>query len=290
MKPRFPRWFAPSLLLLTADFPAGAVVPLTAPPLPERVALADLIALGKVTAVEEDLVEAAPLVKIPGVTKKVSYRLAVVSIQSPLLGAEKSERIRVAFAPPPADGARTGRGTGRFALVRLAAGDEGCFFLRKHPDQPFYVAAASYDFLDKSKTKAFDKDIAEVKRCVSLLGDANAGLRSKQPDERLLTAALLIYRYRTPRHVYRGKPKTEPVEAEQSQRILAALADGDWNMKETPVPGSALSLFLRLGLTKAEGWEPPPALAELPAAAQTWLRKHSDYRIQRYVPPDENGD
>jgi hypothetical protein len=277
-------------LLSVAAVPAGAVVPLTAPPLPERVALADLIALGKVTAVENEPVEAAPLVKIPGVTKKVTFRVALVSIQSSLSGADKVERLRVGFAPPAADGAKPGRGTGRFALVRLAAGDEGCFFLRKHPDEPFYVAAASYDFLDKAKTKGFDKEIAEVRRCVRLLGDAKTGLESKQAEDRLLTAALLIYRYRTPRHVYRGKPKTEPVDAEQSKCILAALAEGDWSARETPAPGSPLSLFLRLGLSKADGWEPPPALAEVPAAARKWLREHADYRILRYVPPDENGN
>src|SRR5262249_18014545 len=244
------------LVLAICANPARAIVPLTAPPLPERVALADLIALGKVTAIENDLVEAAPLGKIPGVRNKVSYRIAVVSIQSALWGAERVERVRVAFAPPSADGAKPGRGTGRFALVRLAAGDEGCFFLHKHADEPFYVAAASYDFVDKKTTKEFDKDVGQVKRCVRLLGDPNAGLRSKQADDRLLTAALLIYRYRTPRYVYQGKPKTEPIEAEQSKRIVAALVEGDWSAKEGPAPGSPLSLFLRLGLTKADGWEP----------------------------------
>lgn len=274
------------LLVLTTVCPAGAVVPLTAPPLPERVALADLIALGKVTAVEDELVEAAPLVKIPGVTKKVPFRIAVVSIQSSLLGAVKLERVRVAFAPT-INGAKPGRGTSRLSLVHLAAGDEGCFFLRKHPDEPFYVAAAAYDFMDKSKTKAFDHEVSQVRRCVRLLGDANAGLRADKAEDRLLTAALLIYRYRTARHVYRGKPKTEPVDAEKSQRILAALAEGDWRAKETPAPGSPLSLFLRLGLTKDDGWETPAALAEVAPAARKWLQEHPSYRIRRYVAPEE---
>jgi hypothetical protein len=277
-------------MLLAAALPAGAVVPLTVPPLPERVALADLIALGKVTTVEDELVQAGPLVKIPGVTKKVSYRIAALSIKSPLLGADKVDRVRVAFAPPAAGGAKSSRGTNRFALVRLAAGDEGCFFLRKHPDEPFYVASAAYDFLDK-KTKDFDKEVAQVKRCVRLLADAGAGLQAKLADDRLLTATLLIYRYRTPRYVYRGKPQTEAIEAEQSKCILAALAEGNWSTKETPAPGSPLSLFLRLGLTKADGWETPTALADVAPAARKWLHDHAaDYRIRRYVPPEEPGN
>jgi hypothetical protein len=89
-----------AFVLLWGAVPAAAVVPLTSPPLPARVALADLIALGKVTAVEDDWVVAAPLVKIPGVTKKVPFRIAVVSIQSPIVGAEKLERARRLLSAP----------------------------------------------------------------------------------------------------------------------------------------------------------------------------------------------
>ena len=211
----------------------------------------------------------------------------MVSIQSALLGPDKVESVRVAFAPPAADGAKSSRGSNRFALVRLATGDEGCFFLRKHPDEPFYVASAAYDFLDK-KSKDFDKDLVQVKRCVRLLADANAGLQARQADDRLLTAALLIYRYRTARYVYLGKPKTEAINAEQSQRILAALAEGDWSAKETPAPGSQLNLFLRLGLTKADGWQTPASLADVAPAARKWLHdRAADYRILRYVPPSD---
>src|SRR6516162_565380 len=104
--------------LIAAAGTVRAVVPLTAPPLPARVALADLIALGKVTSIEDEVVEAAPVVKIPGVTKKVPFRIAVVSIQSSILGADKLERVRVAFTPPPSGGS-TVRGGGRLAIVRL---------------------------------------------------------------------------------------------------------------------------------------------------------------------------
>jgi hypothetical protein len=277
------------LALITAAGIVRAVVPLTAPPLPARVALADLIAMGKVTSIEDEVVPAAPLVKIPGVTKKVPFRIAVVSIHSSVLGADKLERVRVAFTPPPSGGS-TVRGGGRLAIVRLAVGDEGCFFLRKHPDEPFYVASAAYDFLAKDKTKEFDKEIAQVKRCVRLLGDAKSGLESKEADDRLLTAALLLYRYRTPRHVYLGKPRTEPIPADESKRILTILSEADWDAKEPSVAGTPMSLFLRLDLTSADGWEPPAELPRVVPDARKWLREHSgEYRIQRYLPPDDAG-
>ena len=278
-----------ALALITVTGRAGAIVPLTAPPLPARVALADLIALGKVTAIEDGVVEAAPLVKIPGVTKKVPFRIAVVSIQSPIQGADKLERVRVAFTPPPTDGT-TVRGGGRLAIVRLAAGYEGCFFLRKHSDEPFYVASAAYDFLAKGKTKEFDKEIAQVKRCVRLLNDTKKGLAAKEADDRLLTAALLIYRYRTPRHVYRGKPRTESIAADESKRILTILSEADWEAKEPSLAGTPLSLFLRLDLTAADGWQPPADLPRVAPAARKWLLDNAaKYRIQRYLPPEDSG-
>jgi hypothetical protein len=276
------------LAVFAAAHPVGAVVPLTAPPLPARVALADLIALGKVTAIEDEVVEAAPLVKIPGVTKKVPFRIAIVSIQSLIRGGEKQKRVKVAFTPPPAKGAKSMRGGGRLGVVRLAAGDEGCFLLRKHSEEPFYVASAAYDFLAKDKTKDFDKEIAQVKRCLRLLNDTKAGMAAKEADDRLLTAALLIYRYRTPRHVYRGQPRTELIASDESKRILTILSEADWEAKEKPVAGTPLSLFLRLDLASADGWEPPAELPKVVPAAKKWLRDHlADYRIRRYLPPEE---
>src|SRR5438132_4746456 len=112
------------LTLMITAIPARAVVPLTAPSVPERVALADLIALGKVTAIEDALVEASPLVKIPGVTKKVSYRIAVVAIDKPLLGTEDGKRIRVGFLPPAENDGKPGRGAARFARVELKTSQE----------------------------------------------------------------------------------------------------------------------------------------------------------------------
>jgi hypothetical protein len=264
-------------------------VPLTAPPLPARVALADLIALGKVTAIEDEVVEAAPLVKIPGVTKKVPFRIAVVSIQAPIMGADKLERVRVAFTPAPAN-STTVRGGGRLAIVRLAAGDEGCFFLRKHSDEPFYVASAAYDFLAKDKSKEFDKEIAQVKRCVRLLNDTKKGFASKEADDRLLTAALLIYRYRTPRYVYLGKPRTEPIPADESKHILTTLSEAEWDPKEVSADGKPMSLFLRLGLTREDGWELPAELPRVLPTAKKWLHDHAaEYRIQRFLPPEDSG-
>jgi hypothetical protein len=267
--------------LLLATLPAWAVIPLTAPPLPERIALADLIVVGKITSIDAELVEALPVLPIPGVTNRVMYRIVNITVDKPLLGAKAVTRVRVGFVPP-ADN----RKPARFSLAGLALDQEGCFFLRKHPHEPFYVVSASYDVIDKADAKEYGRELADLTRCIRLLANVQGGLRAKQPDDRLLTAALLIYRYRTPRHVYPGKPTTESISANESKQILITLAEADWTAKDAPAWRTPLGLFLRLGLTERDGWQPPAQLSEVSPAARRWLRDNSEsYRIQRYVPP-----
>jgi hypothetical protein len=273
------------LLVLAASVsPVGAVVPVNAPTLPQRVALADLVVVGKVTALDKELVKASPVLEIPGAEQQLPYRVAHLAVSSMLVGPRELTKVQVAFIPP---GENLPRGVRKLVQLQLAADQEGCFFLRKHPRESFYVAQVAYDVLDRSKAKDFDKEVALVKRCVRLLDDPGAGLKAPAADDRLLTAAMLIFRYRTPQHVYTGKPKTEPIEAEQSKLILKVLAEGDWTVQEGPAPLLPLSLFLRLGLTEEDDWEQPAALKDLAGAAQKWLRDQGKaYRIQRYVPED----
>lgn len=266
---------------MLATLPALAVIPLTAPPLPERIALADMIVVGKVTSMDAEPVDALPVMPIPGVANLVTYRIANVSVDRPLLGARTVTRVRVGYVPL-ADNHKPAR----FDLKALACEQAGCFFLRKHPHEPFYVVSYSYDVIGSSDAKAYNRELTELARCVRLLTDVQAGLRAKESNDRLLTAALLIYRYRTPRHVYRGKPSTESIDAEESKQILSALAEADWNVKDSSAWLTPLSLFLRLGLTEEDSWRPPAKLPDVAPAAQRWLRDHAaTYRIQRYVPP-----
>ena len=81
-------------------------------------------------------------------------------------------------------------------------------------------------------------------------------------------------------------PKTEPIEAEQSKRILEALAAADWTPTTDFTTLSPRMVFGRFPLTAKDGWAPPAA--DDPNAfatyAQQWLKSHAgSYRIQRYV-------
>src|SRR5690348_10119371 len=101
--------------------PARAGIALPDPPVPQRAALAGMIVLGRVLEVEDEPAQAYPLLKVPG-GPKVAFRIARVRIDSALSGGGKPEEVRVGVGP--------GRG-----MPRLEAGQTGCFFLHKHPDE-----------------------------------------------------------------------------------------------------------------------------------------------------------
>jgi len=91
-----------AILLLTTWLPlVRAGFPRPEPPLPQRVALADCVIVGQVTSVPEDPVHAFSLPKIAG-APKVPYHMAVVRIESVVIGAKDLRELRVGFiAPPP---------------------------------------------------------------------------------------------------------------------------------------------------------------------------------------------
>lgn len=263
---------------LTAPVSAG--FPRPEPPLPQRIAVADCVVVGKVKRVLEEPAQAFALPKIAG-APKVAHQMAVVAVESVLVGANDLREVRVGFVAPPASSRRRPE-------FQWSVDQEGCFFLRKHPDESFWVIQTAFDVVDKAKTKDYDRDLALLKRCAELLKDADRGLCSAEGDERLLAAALLLFRYRTPQYVYRGEPKTEPIEPGQSRLILSVLSEGEWTEKDVRTPLGRFPLFLRIGVTARDGWRPSESDKESAEAAWRWLRAHAaSYRIRRYVPPDK---
>jgi hypothetical protein len=269
---------------LAAAPPALALVPRADPTMAQNIALADVVVVGKVTALDEKRVSAGPPLKVPG-AKPIEYQLATVEVSDSLVGAKDVREMRVAVIAPPGENDRRGRAFRRWPPVKLAVGQEACLFLTRHPDEPFYLLLAPYHVLDRT-AKTFDADLALARRCVELLADPTKALGSKDANERLFTAAMLIHGYRTPRVVYRDAPKTEPVAADLSRLILETLAEADWSAPNGPV--SPHAAFVRLGLTDKDGWTQPDDFREFAPAARKWLRERADsYRIQRYVPEEK---
>jgi len=280
------------LTLLLVSLPARAL--LVAPaPIPERVALADVVVVGKITAIEDKTVKAA---RYPNSGEKTEMKVALIQADLLLKGA-KVNRIRLGFVPPPPPPAPpkpgepvivvSSGGRNRFPQLDHQVGQEAIFFLTKHHDQDFYVVNAYYDVIEK-KNPNFDKDLAEVKRCAALLEKPTESLQSKNADERLMTAAMLLARYRSARIGGKPNPKQEPIPAEESKLILQAIAASDWSVAgRDPARVSPFLLFQRLGLTAQDGWNPPPFKdfqKEMPPVAQKWLKDNAaKYRIQKFV-------
>jgi hypothetical protein len=262
------------LALLTLALPARAgTLPADALPLPNRVATADLILVGKVTSFEDKTEKAIPF---PGAKDKIDYKVAVVTIGDALPAPKDLKTIRLGFTPTPPGVVISP------APFQPTVNLEGCFFLTKHADADFYLASGQLEFIGK-KSADFDKDLTLIKRCAKLLEDPDASLKSKNAEDRFLAAGMLVARYSTRKS---PKSKTEPIDAEQSKRILEALASADWAPSPDMMQLSPLMVLNRLPLTEKDGWKPPSPKDPKAYAdyAQKWLKDHAEsYRIQRFV-------
>lgn len=266
------------LLALTSSATARVIAP---PPLPMRVAGADMILLGRVMGFEDMDVEAS---LVPG-GPKVKYRIAIVTVGELLRGRSELKTMKVGFQlpVPPA-----GKGIviKRPPTPHLEIGREYVLMLHKHHEGNFIQVEQYYEAIEVLPEGKSDKEIALIKRCIQLLREPKTSLQSKDAEERFLTAAMLIQNYR-------GRPttKTEPVGADESRLILKTLQDvEDWSKFDPNTRSSALTLFQQLGLKAEDGWQPPQNVKdynrEMTAAAQTWLRdRAATYRIQRFVAP-----
>src|SRR5262245_56178671 len=87
-----------SLVLLGPAATARACIPIPEPPIPERVALADAVVVGRVAGIEEAPVQAFPLLKVLG-GSRVSFKMAQVRIDRLLLGRAGPEHVRVGVGP-----------------------------------------------------------------------------------------------------------------------------------------------------------------------------------------------
>jgi hypothetical protein len=266
------------LALLAAPAFAFRIAPA---PVSVKVAQSDVVVVGKVGKVEDKNVSAT---QTPGDPNKVEYQVVAFKVDDALLGKAGKE-IRIGFLPPRAGGPiRPGLRGPSFVLT---TDQECCLFLVKHHAEDFYVAAPmAWAFPDKQNAD-YEKSVEDAKKCCKLLADPEAGLKSKEADDRLLTAGMLVSRYRTDKT---GSGKTEDVPAEQSKLILKTLADADWAPKPQPPGGlfgfqmNPQAIFFQLGLTDKDGWKQPQDGTKIEQEAKKWLKENAEsYKMQRFV-------
>jgi hypothetical protein len=235
-------------------------------PLPNRVAAADMVVLGKVTGFEEKIVAAK---------NGTEYKVATLTVDDALRAPQGTKTVRLGYVVIPPMVMINPR------PFQAMESQEGCYFLTKHGDADFYVVG-TMSFIDK-KSPGFDKDIKLIMRCAKLLEDPDASLKGENAEDRFLTAGMLVTRYTTRRN---ANAKTAPIEAGQSKRILQALAAADWTPATDFTQLSPMMVLGRLPLTDKDGWSPPTGQDAKAYAAYTqkWVKDHAEtYRIQQFV-------
>ncbi|MBX9625010.1 MAG: hypothetical protein K2X82_14480 [Gemmataceae bacterium] len=286
------RWFvgilfAAAAVGLTAT-PAPAKVVMAARPVSQRAVTAEVVAVGKVTAVEKDEVEAAPF---PGAEEKAKFKVAVIQVSEALAGAKGVTHLKVGFVPQPAN---PPRGTGGIPRPRgllppdLKAGDEFLFFLVKHPEAGFHVMPATSPPVDGKP------EIEAARKVLAVVADPMAALKAGKAEDRHAAALALIGKYRSYPEFPAGEVEEKPIPAEESKLILKALAEGEWGGFRRD-QANALGAFFSLGVSEADGFtppklqpgapgQPPDVAGQTKKAFQAWLDgRGKDYVIKQVV-------
>jgi hypothetical protein len=272
---------AACLALMATVAPAKAMM-IRPPSLSQRVASSQFIVVGKVTGFGPRLIKAE---MFKG--DKREMQVAKLKVEQTVLG-KAGKNIEVAYFAPSGPVGRPGgpiRPGLRGRTVQLKVDQEAMLFLSKHPGKDLYVVNAFFDVVAKTGNPNFAKELDSVKKYVKLLAKPMDGLKAKDADTRLLTAGLLITRYRTPPVGGTGVPATREVPAEESKLILTALAEADWKKNNPQDWGmNPPALFARLGVTPADGWTPPKDARNFLQEQQKWVKANAGkYRIKRYV-------
>jgi hypothetical protein len=291
--------------LVLAAIPASATSIDLRPAVADLVGGADVIVVATVSKVQKDVISALPT---RGAKKKEPYKIIEVKVQDDLQGAKDLKSIKIGI--PCSTLIINGKSVNS-PLVDVKERQEGVLFLTRHHSNDFYELGLG-NLIAKEFNTNYKADLELTRKCVKLLAAPDDSLKSKNAEERLLAAAMLIRKYRGPLDLLANsglqpaKPaketrKEEPISAEQSKLILNVLSEVDWKTAENPTPSSPANLFVRLGLTPKDGWKykqgPVNFLDgkavlksrnELATAAKAWLKANAGtYRIKRFVGDEE---
>jgi len=237
-------------------------------PVAHKLAVADCVVLGKIAAIHPKSVPGQVWRYSP--TPKWEFTVVEVEVQERFHGPKDNKRVRFGI-----------RDTKAYKPVP-AVGQTGCFYGVQVGMNDFYVVPL--DCFSAGTGAGFANELAQVRRAGRLLGNLQEGLKSKDPDDRVLAAHLLILRCAFAPFRYGETGKSEPIDADQSKRALLALADADWTKH-----GGEIKESLTWLQWAAKYGAPPPNNFPLdrgdgkwPTAARQWLRENAvSFRIHR---------
>jgi hypothetical protein len=257
-------------------------------PLPECIAEADYVVVGKVVGVEDKTVSTSPFPDSPA---KIAYVVVTVKPSEVLHGDPAVKEIRLGFIARESykldgSGVRTPPVPWPQTTV-FKVGQEGLLFLKKHHQESFQVKFAPFLGFIPKEDGDFRKTVDQARKLAALLKDPTAALKADNPANRYLAATMLIHAYR-PYEVKGQERRETPVDAAVSKLLLKALAEADWrddaDRLDGVYPPHPYRLFQRLGVTKADGYD-PPAVADNQTtldATLKWLRDNEGkYAVMR---------
>lgn len=237
-------------------------------PIAHKVAVADCVVLGKITAIQAkpEMGQVWRSSALP----RWDFSVIEVDVLESFYGPKDVKKARFGIREPKA------------YKPDLAVGQTVCICGVKVGKNAFDIVPL--DCLVRQTDPGFEKDLALARLAGRLLARPEEGLKSKDADDRVLAAHLLILRstFAPFRHGQTGK--AEPIDAEQSKLALLALAEADWDKHNQEVSES-----LKWLQWAAKYGAPPPKNLPLdegdekwPAAARKWLRENAEsYRIHR---------
>ena len=234
-----------------------------------RFALADCVLVGKVVNIEEKKLR----LRLNAKGEPLPFTVAVLKVQSMILGDERLTHVRVALHQHQV----------------MPIGFEACCFLAIHPEEPVYLLSSNdFDYpIGKENNPGFNQQVEQFRRMGKLLRDPIAGLESKNAEDRFLTTALLLTRFRTFRQDAHVAPdKTEPIHPQLNRLILKALAESDWQRNAADFRLTGQRLFALIGASAADGWkeEGNRTTQQRNEAARSWLKENEDkFRIKTFV-------
>ncbi len=209
----------------------------------QKVAQSDVVVTGKVTTVEKETVE---LPQFAGDKNKAAFTVAVIKVETALSGVKNVTHLKVAFMAQPGGGGEVPdeiiKGPGirplpirGFGPVQLTEGQEGIFFLQKHPGSDTYYAVQQGMTPVSAKAENYKDELVKVKGITDALADPLKALKAEKLDARLTAVAAIVGKYRQPARS--GQSVEVAIPAEETKLILKTLLEADWTVADMPAPG-----------------------------------------------------
>lgn len=290
----------------------GAVAVYTGPTAFQKTVNSQLVVAGTVS-LAKDTVEAP---QWQGSPTKATFRVATIKVTDTLLG-EKAAVVKVllgAADPTYINDPFPGQPPQPYVAmmpsqIQLIDGQEGVFFLTKHPTvADAYTHAGGSPPLNPLDTKYKD-ELAEVKGVAAVHADPLKALKAEKADDRMRAAYVLVLKYRRP-PAHDGKVyEQKAIAAEEAKLIFKALQDADWELWDKPQQPNEVrdwtlnptNLLSQLQIyTGAPGKGNFPQVRPQPgqgyytaykAAFTTWMEGDGkEFEIKRFVMPGEKKD